>query len=177
MIPGLFYHIVCWICVYVCTTPKPYIDVNVNASITFLFTYTYLQMKSLEIRLYSHWSLFLADYTSPFMQILHGLAAWQHQAITWSKVDLSSKVFCDIYPDIYVKTTAMEFERAVILKSMLYSHTDILYCINANKFQHFLIEIQHVSCSWKLQSSASWRPLFSVSMIKKFQIDKIDFVN
>ena len=96
-----------------------------------------------------------------------GLAAWQHQAITWSKVDLSSKVFCDIYPDIYVKTTAMEFYRAVILKSMLYSHIDIIYCINANKFQHFLIEIQHVSCSWKLRSSASWRPLFSVSMIKK----------
>ena len=109
MIPGLFYHIVCWTCVYVCMTPKPYIDVNVNVSIKFLLTYTYLLMKSLEIRLYSHWNLFLADYKSPFMQILHGLAAWQHQAITWSKVDLSSKVFCDIYPDIYVKTTAMEF--------------------------------------------------------------------
>ena len=38
-----------------------------------------------------------------------GLAARQHQAVTWSKVDLSPKVFCDICPDIDVKTTAMGF--------------------------------------------------------------------
>ena len=56
-------------------------------------------MKRLEIRLQSHWNLFLVDCKSPFVQNI-GLAAWQHQAITWSKVDLSSNVFCDIYPDM-----------------------------------------------------------------------------
>ena len=130
MIPGLFYHIVCWTCVYVCMTLKPYIDVNVNASIKFLLTYILTNEKLRN-------SIIIAlKFVPCWLQItIHaniGLAAWQHQAITWSKVDLSSKVFCDIYRDIYVKTTAMEFYRAVILKSMLYSHIDIIYCINAN---------------------------------------------
>ena len=107
MMPGLFYHIVCWTCVYVCMTPKPHIEVNVNASIKFLLTYILTNEKLRN-------SIIIAlKFVPGGLQItIHaniGLAAWQHQAITWSKVDLSSKVFCDIYPDIYVKTTAMEF--------------------------------------------------------------------
>ena len=88
-------------------TPKPYFGVNV--SIKFLLTYTYI-LTNEKVRN----SIIIAlKFVPGWLQITIradiGLAAWQHQAITWSKVHLSSKVFCDIYPDIYVKTTAMEF--------------------------------------------------------------------
>ena len=105
MIPWLFYHIVCWTCVYVCMTPKPYI--GINASIKFLLTYILTNEKvrnSIIIAL-----KFVPGWLQIAIRANIGLAAWQHQAITWSKVDLSSNVFCDIYPDIYVKTTAMKF--------------------------------------------------------------------
>ena len=84
-------------------TPKPYI--GVNASIKFLLTYILTNEKVRN-------SIIIALKFVPGQIAIRansGLAVWQHQAITWSKVDLSSNVFCDIYPDIYVKTTAMKF--------------------------------------------------------------------
>ena len=86
-------------------TPKPYI--GVNASIKFLLTYILTNEKvrnSIIIAL-----KFVPGWLQIAIRANIGLAAWQHQAITWSKVDLSSNVFSDIYPDIYVKTTAMKF--------------------------------------------------------------------